>query len=454
MSASTKFLMMILMAALMTMGCEVLDDEDATDGMSMPDTSGGTTATGGAATGGATTGGAAMGGAATGGAATGGAATGGAATGGAATGGVATGGAATGGMTGTGGGMMPMTGWTQVSQPCSGSRVNALWFEDANQGFIGCGENANGFGLFPSNDGGMTWDVSERDFEQIRVSNIRRGDDGGFYGAGRSGIDDFAGFTIDDSGSRLRVTGIYAPSNSGGVNDGENIAVTADGQVMIDSLTGTTFAYRAAGSDTFEEFSYLNEEIIDDPGAFSAITIRRLVTHNNKFYGVGSTINDPGEVYLPSTNPNATVPHFTRLALQPSTRKGELRDLYLWSESEMLVVGFDQSTRDPLVFRCSGDCYDTASWSQIELFDQGIEYKGDIWDIHVVGDTVVAAGEKVPTADGGFVLISRDRGLTWEDITPTPERGGVGALSAVWLFEDGGIFAGGGGGEGWILAGE
>ncbi|MEM6992578.1 MAG: hypothetical protein AAF721_18845 [Myxococcota bacterium] len=58
-------------------------------------------------------------------------------------------------------------------------------------------------------------------------------------------------------------------------------------------------------------------------------------------------------------------------------------------------------------------------------------------------------GEKFPTSAGGFVVISEDRGQTWEDISPD-----AGPLSAVWMFESTEIIAAGGGGELWILATE
>ena len=55
-------------------------------------------------------------------------------------------------------------------------------------------------------------------------------------------------------------------------------------------------------------------------------------------------------------------------------------------------------------------------------------------------------GEKIPTAQGGFVVLSQDGGRTFEDITPE----GAGEFSAVWMFEDGQLVVGGGGGEMWV----
>ena len=46
---------------------------------------------------------------------------------------------------------------------------------------------------------------------------------------------------------------------------------------------------------------------------------------------------------------------------------------------------------------------------------------------------------------------SDDGGRTWEDITP-PGAPNTGALSRVWMFEDGEMVVAGGGGEMWIYA--
>ena len=120
--------------------------------------------------------------------------------------------------------------------------------------------------------------------------------------------------------------------------------------------------------------------------------------------------------------------------------------MYAWSSDHIIVAGFDQSERFPLIYLIDGaDPYDSDAWEKIELFDSGIDYQAGVNDLHVKGDVVVAVGDKLPSA-GGFVIRSEDGGRTWEDITP-PE--GAGPLSQVWLFEDGAMVAAGGGGEMW-----
>jgi hypothetical protein len=347
------------------------------------------------------------------------------------------------------GGMVDDTGggdlvWSEISGPCGGSATNAMWFDDQDHGFAGCGENAAGEGLFVTSDGGMSWQ-DESAFGEVRIMDLRRGPDGVLYGAGTDQLDGFSLWSIDESGADLEVVGLYTPSNNAftSVGQGENAAVTAGGQILVDSLTGTSAAYQPAGG-AFEEHYSIGEAAIADPDNAPAFQVRRIVAFDEQFFAVGSLINDPARVHLPSQLPGATF-HFQTVQLQSDTRDGELLDMHVWSPTHMIVAGHDQSERYPLIYVVDGDPYSGDNWQQVELADSGIEYQAGVNDIDVVGDTVVAVGEKIPTAAGGFVVISQDAGLTWEDVTPE----GAGELSAVKLFDDGQMVVGGGGGEMW-----
>lgn len=164
---------------------------------------------------------------------------------------------------------------------------------------------------------------------------------------------------------------------------------------------------------------------------------------------MGSVINDPASIRLPSKNADA-VYHFQTIQPKPN-RSGELKDLHIWDANSMLAVGHDQSERYPLIFLAEGDPYEVSNWTQIDVFDSGIEYQGGVNRIAVQGDRVVAVGEKIPTSQGGFVLLSEDRGKTWTDITPEPtDNKKPKRFWHVWMWEDGSIYAAGEG-EAWRL---
>lgn len=114
----------------------------------------------------------------------------------------------------------------------------------------------------------------------------------------------------------------------------EGVAVTGDGQVLVDSLTGTNAVYHpgnsASGKSWFSstctgadrstfnpdssqswcELHGVGEETLADPAA-TAYQITGLQALNNRFYATGRKINEPAQVRLPSKLPGATY-HFKR----------------------------------------------------------------------------------------------------------------------------------------------
>ena len=339
--------------------------------------------------------------------------------------------------------MMEQAKWTKMSQPCGGTRANAFWFDDTMNGYIGCGENASGFGLFVTADGGQSWE-SQPLFNATRINDIRR-KNGILYATGTDTVDSFEAFIIDESGPVRQLEGIYTSSLNAfsAVTQGENIAVTDDGQLFIDSLTGVPAAYRAAGSANFMEL----ESHLD--GGQNGEQMSRVIGFNNRFWAVGSVINRPGTVYYPSSDPGSTY-HMSKVEVQPSTRDGELHDIYMWSETSGLVIGFDQSLRFPLIHRLSGDVSDAANWPKIDLFNSNINYQGGAWKMAVKGDEVILVGQTIPD-NHGFVLKSTDRGATWTDMSPIDEFGDFASnlMSNVWYFDDDTILVTAEGGELW-----
>ena len=373
-----------------------------------------------------------------------------------------------GGTTDTGGGTA--SGWALAgSPPCS---PNALWFDDRDNGFAACGDKNAGEGLYTTHDGGETW-TSHKKFGAVRINDIRRGPDGVLYAGGADSIGGSPVFTIDESNpDKLDVLNdLYAWGNKAftKVGQAENVAVTEDGQIFIDSLTGTTAAYTPGpggsvqswcdGSDssnfnpnadfTWCELHGSGEETLADPNA-EAYQIRSVRAYNNKFYAVGSVINDPAKARLPSKLPGALY-HFETVQLQKDGEDGELLDMHMWSDKKIIAVGSDQSGYLPLIFICDGDCYDKAAWTQIELDDWEMSWEEAVGKaVSVQGDHIVVVGNQVPTSKGGIVVESTDGGATWQDLTEaaaaSTEKGKLGELENVQLFPNGDLYIVGPGG--------
>lgn len=330
--------------------------------------------------------------------------------------------------------------WTRVDSPNDGSKTGALWFDDAKIGYLGRGESADGGGLYRTKDGGATWEAMP-EFQRIRVNDVRRGPDGRLYVAGWNMDTNGTVWVVDEKDFKPKELLRAGNDVWTRVGQAETIAIADDGQAMVDSLTGVTFAYRAAGGDFVEGRTFM-EESLGNPDA-AGWQVRRIVSFGNRFYACGSLINEPAMVFLPSKNPKATF-HFTRLELQSANEDGELMDMHVWSGERAIVAGICQTTKAPLAYLGTGDLYKKESWKRIDF---GVSYRAWIRKIAVSGDTIVAVGDKVPTAQGGFILKSADGGKTWKDITPASK---VGAFSNVWRFENGSMIVAASG-ELWIL---
>jgi hypothetical protein len=333
-----------------------------------------------------------------------------------------------------------------VASPCAGNKINALWFDDEQKGFAGCGELAAGKGLYSTVDGGKTW-KSHPKFNEVRVNDVRRGPDGVLYGAGTHTVEGFSAWAIDESApANLKVIGLYTPSNQAFVSvaTGENIARTEDGKFLVDSLTGGSCAFQAPGKPFTEHYS-LDEALIADPEALIDFAPRKIVAFGNEFYATGNKINEAARVFLPTKKSGSEAYHFQRIELQAPNLDGEPYDMHVWSPTSMIVAGWDRSYNYPLLFVADGDPYQKTSWKQVDLLDHGIEWQGGAYGLSASGDTVVVVGNKLP-GNSGFVIESKDRGKTWSEITPP---GDPEILWRARLFP-GGTLVVAGGAELWI----
>ncbi len=338
--------------------------------------------------------------------------------------------------------------WDKVVAPCPGSRTASVLFLNDTRGLLGCGENADGEGLFQTKDGGRTW-TEIRDFADLRVLDIREYNGDVFV----AGADNLGGTreSVWKLDAEMKIaSALYTASNQiGSVQQAENIAIGEDGRAIIDSLTGTGVAVRGPGEQNFVEVDTLSEMAID--GMARGFQMRRIDFLNNKIYATGSLINDNPRVYLSSKKEGATY-HVTKVDL--SNKDAEMLDLHVFNDSLMVVAGFSQqgtaTNRSPLIFRGEGDLYDAANWSEVDVFGQGIEFAGGIRAISVAGTDILAVGEKFPTSKGGFALFSQDEGKTWTDITPEDK---IGPLSEAWLWNDGSAFIAGGQGLAFKVSG-
>lgn len=347
---------------------------------------------------------------------------------------------------GTNPGSGSAAGWTLFagSVPCADKA--SMWWDDENTGYWGCGlRGDNGFET--TKDGGMTWSKQVK-FGGLKIQGITRAPDKKLYISGIIG-EGPVGVVNESNPERLDYTELYASGNNAftSVGQGESIAVTEDGQIMTDSLTGTNAAYfpgnNAAGkawfastctgkdrsnfnpdsSNSWCELHGVGEETLADPNA-EAYQVTSLQALNNRFYATGRRINEPAKVRLPSKLAGAAY-HMQTVQLQKNSQDGEMMDLQLWPNGRIMTVGTDQTSGAylPLIYLCDAgkDCYQATNWQSIELDLHGFKYDNSARDGRAVdasGDNIVVVGNFVPNSIGGWAVQSKDGGKTWKDLTP------------------------------------
>ena len=137
-----------------------------------------------------------------------------------------------------------------------------------------------------------------------------------------------------------------------------------------------------------------------------------------------------------------------------SRGSGEMLDITVTDDGSIVAVGRDNSESFPLIYTCSAgsDCYTADGWTRAEL---DLFFIDPFWTspaggssdgraVASSGNVVVATGNFVPNGQGGWALLSKDGGKTWEDLTATllalqPQKNRVPNIYDVHVFESGKI---------------
>ncbi len=312
----------------------------------------------------------------------------------------------------------PESKWTTYSHPCAENRTDAFWWDDDSTVWVGCGTGLSGLGLWKSMDGGETWAAATTSpngfFETWRVNDIRRSDDGLLYVAGIDTASSRAVVNLDTSVTPHAVKDeVFTRGSSVSLSfQVEHFVRDSTGRAFGDSLTGHGSIFREADGDDWQG---LDGSWADDG---SSHQILGLTLFDDAFYGAGSTISEPPFVFLPSLTggPSALTP--VQLVSGIHNFDGEMWGITVIDEKKVVAAGVNQDRDVGMIFASRTDPYDSGDYV---AFDVSTLFPDDSsWMRGVCSsvDTVVAVGEKQPLRTGsGIVLLSRDGGLTFEDIT-------------------------------------
>ena len=141
----------------------------------------------------------------------------------------------------------PQGGWTFSGHPCVGYRTDTLWVDEDEAFWVGCGSTTNGYGLYRSVDGGLTWQAPETNppayVDGMRVSSISRSSDGLLYLGGIHGAEQVV--SLDTSSEPMLVSEVFTSTSQ--VWNSFQVGTfrrNSAGQAVAESLNGTGLAFR------------------------------------------------------------------------------------------------------------------------------------------------------------------------------------------------------------------
>lgn len=299
--------------------------------------------------------------------------------------------------------------WVErTPSPCGFNRMDALHVDDDGTIWTGCGTNTEGFGLFRSVDDGASWAMVDppnaRDFfVDYRVNTISRSADGRVYVGGTGGGVMVLALDADDTATVI----LEAGDQVGTSFTVGHFRRDSAGRALAESLTGTDTQSRASDDDAFAAGS----------GVFAAgVThqILDLTLDGDTFHAVGSTISEPN-VYFRETVRDGQPVAFDVVELSGGALGfiGELRAVAA-RDGVVITGGLDEDADQAMLHVLSADDVATVRVADVIANLDRSTVRGAC----AGAGLFVVVGEETVTNGSAFVLVSRDDGASWQDLTP------------------------------------
>lgn len=326
--------------------------------------------------------------------------------------------------------------WVRLQHPCFGNRTDAMWFDDASTGFVGCGSTTEGYGVYETVDGGLSWTslFDGTPLEDMRVDSISRGSDGVLYLAG-TGYGGFRVITLVDN----TLEEFYSAPSSGAqpwqTFQVGTFRTDGTGRAVSESLTGTDVMYWPdVNGAAVNGYGWWNQTSI---GSFGA-QILDLEVYNDRFYGVGSTISQPPYFYYEAAGGMGNSFAFEAIQMSDSF-DGEIWDLAIDGDGAMMAAGVDENSDTGVLWYTTGDPTQASSWEMYNITPIVPVFPTNstrFYGACRAGDTMVAIGD-YSQEEEALIVYSLDGGANW-NITAPPGYGVdvVGPLSKCQIFGD------------------
>lgn len=318
----------------------------------------------------------------------------------------------------------PPQAWESSSHPCFGNRTDAMWFDDADNGYVSCGSTTEGKGLYETTDAGQSWSMVTDPYnilEETRISSIQRAQDGHLYVAG-TGPNGVRVLYIDGGGTLQE---FYSRPESG-AQSWQTFHVGTfrkanDGRSVSESLTGSDVIYWAASdlSNYTSGYGWWNNTSVDGSGA----QILDLETYDGKFFAVGSTISQPPYFFYEEQNGMGAEFGLQAVKLSPGGLgdfDGEVNDIAIDSQGNMILSGVNQTLGIGTIWYNNGSYDDSGSWNFVDIVtlipesnDNATRFYGGCRE----GNLIVAVGD-YSQRSSALMIYSEDNGNTWTSFEP------------------------------------
>ncbi len=322
------------------------------------------------------------------------------------------------------------SGWVVSAHPCAGNRTDALWMDDADRGFVGCGTTTKGLGLFQTTDGGATWSAASSDpagvFDSFRVMHLVRAGDGKLYVSGTSTANSARVVsTTGAAGGTLSLDAVFdAGSKTWNSFSVGSFARTDAGFAIAESATGTGIVYRSGdtgewrdGSGWWSDYTSFGFQVLD------------MVEDDGSIYGCGSTISQPPVVFVPGKGEGIAW-QAVQLAEGAGEYNGELWDIDA-SGGKLVVGGVNQDRDVGMVYVSGSNPADPSDWAAVDASSWWADDATWIRGVCRTASTILAVGE-LSARSQGLLLRSDDGGATWSNqtdvLTKAAKAAGLSAL--------------------------
>ncbi len=306
---------------------------------------------------------------------------------------------------------------TRLDDPCGGQGTPyALTFLDGDRGYIGCG---NGIGLWQTEDSGDSFSRAHPS-TNLYAYQVQVEDSGALLLCGHDYQDDDGALLMRKEGETWSTLLRYGnndddPSATYMSNCGA-VASPSPGKLVVASLTAGDITVSEDDGETWmKEERYWEDDNFD---GYSFYYVLGAASVGGSWYGAGSKIDAPPVFFSPSTDERAEWWNMDATVIDASI-DGEVWALATSDEGlTWFAGGRDQgqsSSASGFIYRSEDG---GQSWTGGKSTLTGIG-EGEIDIVHDIafaadGLTGIAVGHRYPpSSKGGFVLFTRDGGLSW-----------------------------------------